>query len=359
MVACGEPNPDNEDLDKDPDTEITTPEEPEHENERVCIRGTEDMVYNKFSEYGISYIEFGMYPQTKVSDETVIMGLNAFATNLPTATNFNGWTSEEIPNEYGVKVNEKPDYFFFKDVKYEGNYYRALYFTEIRKYNPGSVTIAGQGEWSVTQTGKGYQVNTVYWFKYEPIVWEIMSDYNGEMLLLCKKVIDSNYWNYNGVNISSNYENSTVRSYLNNTFLYYAFTKAERELIFANLWQNDGESARDLANRNVCDDTYDKIALPSMAELSNTALGYSDNLIQEGVLGEDVARTKQCTDFVHCQGVHKGNGPTDYYTNYWMRSPGQNPRTVLYVRGTTGVSDNTQIASCMMGLLPIMYAKSK
>jgi hypothetical protein len=150
-----------------------------------------------------------------------------------------------------------------------------------------------------------------------------------------------------------------MRTYLNDTFLYYAFTKAERELIYANLWQNDGESARDLANRNVCENTYDKVSLPSLAEISNPALGFADNLVQQGKLGEDSARMKRGTDYVNAHCVYTADKDDPYVVNYWTRSPGQNPPTVVYVGGARGVTDNSQYASCTMGVLPIMYVKSK
>lgn len=362
MIACDKVSlPEDDDLDNEPEIEEELPEEPEpeHPNEYVCIRGAEDVVYEKFSEGGISYLKFGMYPTSKVTDSSVLGGLGVFAGELPTATDSNGWTSQELPNEYGVNVKDKPDWSFFKDVKYEGKYYRAMYFTELRWYNPGSVTIAGQGMWGTVQNKRGYYAETVYWFEYEPIVWEVMSDWGGEMYLISKNIIDSNYWSYNGVKIANNYENSTIRTFLNDTFLYYAFTKAERELIFTNPWSNNSESTRDEGNKNACEDTFDKIAIPSMAELSNPALGFEDNMATPGKFGSDPARRRTCTNFAECQGLYIADSNNIAVANYWTRSPGQNPRTVLYVGGKEGVTDNTQIASCLMGVMPTMYVKSK
>ena len=137
LVACDNtPAPEEEEEDE-------TVTEAYHELAEANVRGTEEVQYEIETVEGKKYIYFGMYPQTKVTDTEILSGLSQYAQSLPTASNHNGWTSQELPNEYGVKVTSKPDYSFFKDVKYEGEYYRAMYFTELRIYHPGSVTIPG------------------------------------------------------------------------------------------------------------------------------------------------------------------------------------------------------------------------
>lgn len=350
MVACGKPDDEN-------DLEI--PEEPVHANEYVCIRGTDDLVYRKVVDDGITYLELGMYPQTKVSDSEILSGLSVYATELPTPADFKGWTSQELPNENGVKFNVKEDWSFIKDVKYQGEYYRAMYFTELREYNPGSVTIpmAGggfYGKWGTVQNKKGYNPEIVYWFKYEPIRWRIMYDLYGEMFLMCNNVIDSNYWGYDGVNISNRYDTSTMRTFLNDTFLYYAFTKAEREKIIQATFYNDASSNCGSSN-TVCPDTFDKISLPSMADLTTY---FENNVIKAGALGEDPNRCVRSTDYANCQGTYNVSTEDDYVCHYWTRSPGPNARTVVYVGGANGKTDGSQIASCLMGIVPTMYVQS-
>lgn len=348
MVACGKPDDDG-DVDT-PDI----PEEPVHANEYVCVRGTDDLVYRKVVDDGITYLELGMYPQTRVDDPEILSGLSIYATELPTATDFKGWTSQELPNEYDLKAELKEDWSFIKDVKYQGEYYRAMYFTELRWYNPGSITIPGQGRWGTVQNKKGYNPNNVYWFKYEPIRWQILYDYYGETYLMCNNVIDSNYWGYDGVNISNRYDTSTMRTFLNDTFLYYAFTKAEREKIIQATVYNDANSNCGSSNV-VCPDTFDKVALPSMADLTTY---FENNVIKAGSLGPDPNRCLRGTDYANCQGTYNASTEDDYVCNYWTRSPGPNARTVVYVGGAKGVTDGSQIASCLMGVVPTMLVES-
>jgi hypothetical protein len=350
MGACGEPDDEN-----NPEN----PEEPTHANEYVCIRETDDLVYRKVEDGGVTYLEFGMYPQSKVVDSEVLAGLSVYATELPTATDFKGWTSQEFANEYGIKDNLKEDWFFVKDVKYQGEYYRASYFTELRELNPGSVTInkddgSGEkhGKWGTSQDKKGYTTGKVYWFKYEPIRWQILYDTYGEMFLMCSSAIDANYWDYDGLNISNRYDTSTMRTFLNDTFLYYAFTKAEREKILQATYYNDSNSNCGSSN-TVCPDTFDKVALPSMADLTS----WFENNITAGVLGNDPNRIRKSTDYANCQGNYNINNTDLYASHYWTRSAGPNSRTVVYVTSKGG-SGNSSIASFVVGIVPVIYVQS-
>ncbi len=347
MFACGEP---------DNDGDENTPQT----SDDVCVRGADDLVYRKVVDGGITYLEFGMYPQSKVVDSEVLSGLSVYETELPTATDLKGWTSQELPNEYGIKDTLKEDWFFIKDVKYQGEYYRASYFTELRELNPGSVTInkedgSGEkyGKWGTAQDKKGYNSGKVYWFKYEPIRWQILYDMYGEMFLMCSSAIDANYWDYDGLAIGNMYHTSTIRTFLNDTFLYYAFTKAERDLIYPTTIVNDAASNCG-SSSTVCPDTFDKVALPSMADLT---LWFEDNIISAGKLGPDANRIRRSTDYANCQGNHNADSEYPYASSYWTRSPGPNGRTVVYV-SKTGGSDGSSIASYVVGIVPIIYVQS-
>ena len=366
MIACDNGNPDDV-VDEEQEEVI------EHPNENVCIRGAEDVVYSVETVDGRKYINFGMYPQTKVEDPAILVGLSAYATNLPSSMNANGWTVQKIPNEYGVNLNAKSDYSFYKDVVYEGAYYRAMYFTEYRIYNPGSVTIWDSvakdwyKPWGPTcQLTKGYAKETVFWFKYEPIKWEVLQENKstGEMFVFSDLCIDSNYWGYDGTNIINNYEKSSVRAFLNDDFLYYAFTKAEREMINQKVYRNDGASTCMASNTNAVgvNNTNDKVALISLEEVTRQIYGF-DNTLREMSNGSsqcfvaDVNRQKKGTDYANCQGNYKANDKDWMVVNYWTRSPGGNQKTVVYVGGNEGVTDDSQYASCLMGIAPVMYVK--
>ncbi len=362
MVACG-PNPDPE---------------PEEENEEAYhvlananVRGTDAVEYEVETVDGRKYLYFGMYPQNKVIDNDVLAGLSEYVGELPTSHNSNGWTVQKIPNEYGTPVNIKSNYSFFKDVKYDGEYYRARYFTELRIYHPGSVTIPGyenKPAWGPNcQAKRGYNIDTVYWFKYEPIRWEVLQEWNGEMFLFSEKAIDSSYWGYDGTNIKNNYEKSEIRNFLNEEFLYYAFTKAERALMNFKTIRNDGASTTVNSNGNACKNTTDKVALLSLEEATRQNYGFKNELRDLGngktrvsEYGADPKREKRSTDYTNCQGLHTDASEKDlFFANWWTRSPAQEPGRVVYAGGKEGVTDASQLSSCLMGVCPIIYVQAK
>lgn len=362
MVACG-PNPDPE---------------PEEENEEAYhvlananVRGTDAVEYELETVDGRKYLYFGMYPQNKVIDNDVLAGLSEYVGELPTSHNANGWTVQKIPNEYGTPVNIKSNYSFFKDVKYDGEYYRARYFTEQRIYHPGSVTMTDPNTgkpylpWGpIVQARRGYNVETVYWFKYEPIRWEVLQEWNGEMFLFSEKAIDSNYWGYDGTNIKNNYEKSEIRNFLNEEFLYYAFTKAERALMNFKLIRNDGASTTSSSNGNACPNTNDKVALPSLEEITRHSFGFTKvlrefgNGTRFGCYTPDKKREKRSTDYTNCQGLYTDASEKDlFFANWWTRSPAMEPGRVIYVGGKEGSTDTSQLSSCLMGICPIIYVQ--
>lgn len=362
MFACGES--------EEPDEVVDT--EAPHVLSDVNVRGTDAVEYALETVDGKKYLYFGMYPQSKVIDKDVLAGLSEYSATLPTETNANGWTVQKIPNEYDTSLAAKPNYSFFKDVKYEDNYYRAMYFTEYRIYNPGSVTLKDSNNkpylpWGPqVQAKRGYNVNTVHWFKYEPIRWEVLQEFNGEMFLFAQKAIDSNYWGYDGNNIKNNYEKSEIRDYLNNQFLYYAFTKAERAMMnFKNI-RNDGASTTNSSNSNVCQNTNDKVAIPSLEEITRQNFGFTkefrefNNGTRFGCYTADKKREKRSTDFTNCQGLLTESGEKDlYFANWWTRSPSMEPGKVIYVGGKDGITDTSQLSSCLMGICPIIYVQAK
>ena len=193
-----------------------------------------------------------------------------------------------------------------------------------------------------------------------------MQEFNGEMFLLADKAIDSNYWGYNGVKLDNNYEKSEMRSYLNEKFLYYAFTKAERALMnFKNI-RNDGASTTVQSNSNACKNTYDKVAIPSLEEITRQNLGFKKDLTIQGdgstrvgCYDADPKRERRSTDFTNCQGLYTDNSGDLYYANWWTRSPAMEPGRVVFVGGRNGATDTSQLSSCLMGIVPIVYVQVK
>ena len=154
----------------------------------VCTR-CGDRLYTRVDASGGvdtsgDYIYFGTYPQTCVTDDETQSVLTALAGELPEEGDESkgGWTS------YGYYIkNSLSHYMWYIDLGYNGEKYRGVYFTKSRPLWIALDSNSGnsyQGE-------NGYETSTVYWFKYDPIKWKIIREENGEALILCELIIDS------------------------------------------------------------------------------------------------------------------------------------------------------------------------
>ena len=201
-------------------TETTETETTENETESVPFQG--------------DVISFGSYPQSEVTDETLI------ATLTENAGSTDNWTSY---NYYIGGVQS--DYMKYTDIELDGEKYRGVYFTSYRPYY-------ATGSTQTFQDDHGYNVYTIYWFKYEPILWQILS-YDAATdtaVVLSKSVIDSQEYyggkstrTINGETVyANNYEYSDIRIWLNEAFYNAAFNSDEKAAIEATVLDNSAYS---------------------------------------------------------------------------------------------------------------------
>ena len=191
-------------------------------------------------------ILFGSYPQSEVTEAATKSALLAQAGDLPTASDHAKWT------DYGYYVSGKTrSYMWYIDLIYRDTKYRGVYFVD---YRPAYVKWESSAEKSY-QDDNGYLLNTVYWFRYDPIKWSILKEENGTALLLCDTVIDAQEYyiegnypspatrTFNGVAVyENNYKYSTVRNWLNDTFYATAFTQYQQSLILETTVDNSASS---------------------------------------------------------------------------------------------------------------------
>ena len=269
---------------------------------------------------GGNYIYFGTYPQTQVTDSAITSTLRSKMGNLPTSSNRQKWTS------YGYYINGSvSNYMWYIDLTYGGEKYRGVYFTS---YRPYSTTNSSSASYSY-QDDNGYNTGNVYWFRYEPIRWRILSEAGGEALIFCEMAIDSQnyYLTSNGSTrtidgktvYENNYQYSTIRTWLNDTFYNTAFNNLQKELILLTTVDNSARSTNPNNNATrwnsgkntyACAYTEDYVFLLSEQEVTTTAYGFNSSHSND-----DTARRKQNTDYAKCQGASDGNG------YWWLRSP--------------------------------------
>jgi len=224
-------------------------------------------------------INFGTYPQTKVTDTSLIASLNAQPLQGDSTTTYCGST------------------------------YKRVYFTQYTPYDTSYVPSAS----SSYQDDNGYYINTVYWFKFEPIQWRVLSNTNGELFVMAEKILDSKA--YNQMNTNVTWETCSMRSWLNNDFYNTAFSSTEKSEINTSTVVNADNPWNGTEGGN---NTNDKLYLLSYADTVYTAYGFSSYYNTC-----DAARQAQGTDFSKSSGLYVLNS-NPYWGNshWWLRTPG-------------------------------------
>lgn len=248
-------------------------------------------------------ITFGYYPQSKVTSSSIISTLNAKA-GVPT-TNAQAWTS------YGYTENEN---MWFIDVEEGGEKYRGVYFSQYRpidKSNSATATNSQQDE-------NGYVLNTVYWFKYDPITWTVLEENTSskKALVICDMIVDAQLYDETKDN---NYVESTIRKWLNETFINTAFNELQKGAISVTEVDNSTKEAADYSGNHpfLSDNTNDKIFLLSKSDVKNTSYGYT--WVKNETTND--TRTKKVTEYAKSQGVYADANNGGWW---WLRTPSYN-----------------------------------
>lgn len=274
-------------------------------------------------------IQFGSYPQNKVTDNATISALNSLA---PSWNNWISYGYYSGTGDYGSMV--QGDWMKYTDINYNGNKYRGVKFTQYRPYH----TYYLSNHRNSDQFDNGYYDNTIYWFKFEPINWRILDPSTG--LVLCETIIDAQpysntiyqnnganwrYANFNDslhLNYASDYETSSIRKWLNNEFYNTAFSNNEKNEIYTTTINNNcvgtlikGEGYEAFDSNS----TSDKIFLISYDEALNSAYGFNPDST-----ADDTAKVAVGSDYAKSQGlfVYSDSSSTKYGISYWLlRTP--------------------------------------
>lgn len=143
--------------------------------------------------------------------------------------------------------------------------------------------------------GRYPQTNTAK----EPITWIVLESKGSEALLLSERVLAAHHYSRRG----NRWEDSDLRKWLNEDFLYEAFSASQRSALvpmtLENSHQEDGEFVDDAPTR-------DHVALLSMQE-------WKKHIALAGCKPEG-------TPYAFENGLENINGPR--LCNVWLRSPG-------------------------------------
>lgn len=278
--------------------------------------GSNDSVFTGTEATG-TVINFGSYPQSKVTDSATISSLDGVTKNWKSYNYYSGTGDYEDGNM------EPSDYMKYADIKLGGEKYRAVTFSEYRPHNTGYNSSTSNSY----QDDNGYYTGNTYYFKYEPLKWRILDAVTG--LVVCDSIIDSQaYNNYilRGVDAcwgdsdkthyANNWEYSSLRAWLNNEFYNTAFSKTQQDRIKELTQENKSRHSSKYDSNS----TSDKITLLSFGDALNTSYGFSSSYSTY-----DTARNRKGTDYAKCQGLDLRSDFDDKYngfSDWWLRTPG-------------------------------------
>ena len=252
-------------------------------------------------------VTYGLYPQTNVNDSTLISSLKSLAKREE-----NGW------------------------YLYEGDYYANI---SARPYN-------SSGEFD---NGTTISTGTTYWFKCEPIVWNILCNDNREYYIVSSVLLDSHcYYDYDKLAPNriiagqtvypNNYKYSDIRTWLNEDFYNSAFALGN-DYIQTTTVDNSAATTNNASNSYHCANTEDKVFLPSYKDYINSSYGFS------------TYESKYCrtTDWARARGAdyNRGSVSTQYNGSYLTRSPSSGYSNTMWrvsgvgYLGNDGVQNNT------------------
>ncbi|MCD7827497.1 MAG: DUF6273 domain-containing protein, partial [Clostridiales bacterium] len=286
-------------------------------------------------------VQFGSYPQSQVTDKTLISALNGLELNWISYGYYSGDGTE------GTAVQR--DYMYYCDIEYDGCMYRGVSFSEFRPQYTYETTKYIYS----TINANGFKLDTVYWFKYEPLNWIVLDPNEG--LALCKTVIDSQAFSntvyqsiggeyYNTKEYTAyacDYESSSVRAWLNGDFYTAAFDESEREYINTAKLDNSADSAS--SEKYAGADTEDRVFLLSHRELITGSYG---------LIGTSAMKAT-ATEYAEVQGIYYGSS-FNANVMWWTRTETADSNIVAYIGIGGGFETTHTVDNASIGIRPAL-----
>ena len=233
-----------------------------------------EIAFNPVIDEQAQTVSFGMYPQSRVMDENLISTLEKTQ-----PSNINGWYS----------------------------YQNAYYAKSVGKI---SGTKDDQQSWSRKfSNGEEIEVGKTYWFKCEPIVWNIVSADDSKYVLMTNDILELHCFDV----VTNNYANSEVRTWMNNIFYKTIFALNNTDKILTSEVDNSAQQTDKNSANLACENTQDKLYLPSYAEISGSA-NAANSFMPNGL--------SKLSDYAFAQGAYKTTiDDRKDCGHYWLRSP--------------------------------------
>ena len=300
-------------------------------------------------------VTFGSYPQSEVTKK------NDGATYAKLEAATKNWISYGYYSGYGSYGSMQPgDWMEYADMDINGdgaNDYRAVRFTQ---YRPYWTRVSSYSNYSY-QDDNGYTINIIYYFKFEPLKWQVLDPTKG--LVLSKSIIDSQaysntiyeygfeiygkraYWNNASyTKYANDYATSSIHKWLNEDFYNTAFTSDQKQNILPTTLDNSAYSTGFSEYDSVS--TTDNVFLLSYSEAQNASYGFTND--------ESSTETRKAvgTDYAKAQGlwVDSSNKCSDWL----LRSAGYDSYRACGVIDDGGVRVSLDVDGTEYGVRPAL-----
>ncbi|MBQ4603034.1 MAG: InlB B-repeat-containing protein [Clostridia bacterium] len=316
----------------------------------------------KITSYDVGdIIEFGWYPQSKVTDTSIITALNSADGEWKS---YNYYSGNNSLTDGQVSAG---DFMRYKDIIYGSEKYRAVTFDYFRpSYTYYSKSISGL---DTEQMHNGYDIGKIYWFKYEPIEWRVLDPNTG--MVMAETILDSQpfnnfiikyetdeygfnaYWSDSSKTYyANNYAESSIREWLNEDFYNTVFSAAQKRIIDYTVIENTEHhpSYSEYASETTCD----KIYLLSLADSRNADYGF------DSTTGYAHSRSAEGSDYAKCQGL------ATFYSNfvgkphtsmYWLRTCSSRSNLAGSVDEDGSTNSGENVSGNYVGVRPVLNIK--
>ncbi len=223
-----------------------------------------------------SYIYFGSYPKSNVTDSATIAAIDA-------AIATSGMLADT-----GV------------DVWVDGTKYRRISRDE---------TISNGIDTDYNEYFDDVPNNGYRYFKWERIKWKVLKNDGNTLFVAADEIMDCKDYSDRHVE-GVTWETSSIRDWLNDGFYNTAFSRNEQSAIQVQTVVNEDVPEYDIQGGN---DTKDKVYLLSISEVINQEYGFCS--IYDS---PSMSRRVKASDYADARGAHNYNGTF----LWWLRSNG-------------------------------------
>ena len=262
-----------------------------------------------------NYIYFGYYPQTVKADKVTV---------------------SETANANGYYVGS------------DGAEYMKV-VSNVYEYGIGKCDFS---------TGEIINNGETYYFKMEPIKWRILKEEGGKAFLLSENILTNHVFDLSPESTPSNlkgnnvYDESDIRAWLNGEFYNSAFNELQQAIICTTTVDNtQATTGWTGTHYYLCDDTQDKVFLPSYADVTNTEYGFT------ATKPATDTRCKVVSDYARATGTYMYMvTQTNYGKGTWyLRSPHGNNLYRIYTVNRDGLVDYDSVYFSDRGVAPALW----